>query len=279
MVKDTHQEYASKKEYVNFSTLKAYLRSPLHYKYCTDPEEERVSTEALKFGRMYHTLLLEPLEFNKEFFVLKKEDMPEPTRDMRSASNRLFKKSIEEQGFEVVSEQAYNIASKMRDQLFTNYTVTKLLQELPGSPEQSIYLEDFHGVKSKCRIDRLLDKSVVDLKTVEDASTEGFLKQLLKYKYHVQLAFYIDQAKQFDGKERQGIFIVQEKRKPYAFHVIRLSDDFIEEGRKTYLKLIEIHKDCIKKGTWEGYNYFNSESRYGITTLELPEYLNTSITE
>lgn len=60
---------------MSFSSLMKFLRSPLHMLHDKE-QEDREETEALRFGKAFHCLVLEPNKW-EERFVMIPEDMPE----------------------------------------------------------------------------------------------------------------------------------------------------------------------------------------------------------
>ena len=77
---------------------------------------------------------------------------------------------------------------------------------------------------------------LVDIKTTQDSSPEGFRKSAYKYGYDRQASFYLDGF----GVE-QFWFIVIEKSAPYNMAIYNCSEEFLEEGRAKYKHLLDIH--------------------------------------
>lgn len=258
---ETNKAYHNTTEYISCSGLKEYLKSPAHYQAFL---KEQPESKALTFGSYYHLLVLEPEKIKKEFAT--DGQRPDQTKGMTAKVNKEWKDSLT---IEYISEEDVQIAEDMKNQLEKNPNLKNLIGK--GINEESYYLDDFEGVKVRCRPDKVTDNAIIDLKTCSDASTEGFLKQIFKYGYHIQAAFYSDILKQIDGKDRQFVFIAQEKKAPYAFQVFRVDHTILLQGRSEYKELLKVHKHCIETNTWGGYETY-SESEYGVVELSIPAW-------
>ena len=92
---------------------------------------------------------------------------------------------------------------------------------------------------------------MVDLKTTKDADWKAFQKSIANFRYHVQAAYYMDNAKQLGADD--FIFIAQEKDPPYAVAVYQLEETDIKKGREEYEVNLHQLKQCRKNNSWPGY--------------------------
>ena len=92
------------------------------------------------------------------------------------------------------------------------------------------------GILCRCRPDFWReDDIIVDVKTTEDASPEEFSRSLAKWRYHVQAPFYMDGIELATGRRPKGfVFLVVEKKPPYAVAAYTLDPESIELGRSEY---------------------------------------------
>lgn len=143
-----------------------------------------------------------------------------------------------------------------------------LLTGVPGEAEKSVYwIDPATGVLCRCRPDWWRDDNViVDLKTTEDASPEGFAKSMANYRYDVQAAYYLDGVQQATGKRPKAfVFIAVEKKPPYAVGVYVLDSESREIGRAQYQHDLRVYADCLANDNWPGYGD-------KIQTISLPAW-------
>lgn len=122
--------------------------------------------------------------------------------------------------------------------------------------EQSFYWTDADGVLRKCRTDAITADGqwVVDLKTTDDVSEDGFGRTIIKRRYHVQAAWYLDILSALYGSDapRGFAFIAAQKRRPYDVAVHWVDKDLLELGRLTYERDHETYLRCLEEDYWPG---------------------------
>lgn len=268
----SNDEYHGNKDYISASGLKLIKKSPLHFK-----EHVTVETEALLFGSAYHTYILEPEVFEKEYFVFDPLKRPDPSKNFNATVNKDWKNNIYLQYRNVISKEQFDQIRSMKDRLFKNIYARNLLKK--GIAEQSFIFDaiTFEGkdIGIKIRPDYIKDKKrvIVDLKTCQDASENGFQKQAAQYDYHIQAALYCDMMEQYTGDKMPWsfIFIAQEKAYPYAYGIYEASPQFISQGRYEYEQLILLYQQCKDNNHYPGYQVF-VENKFGIKEISLPPW-------
>lgn len=265
---ESNKQYHSDKEYISSSGLRMYLKSPLHYKHYVEHGEE--SNPAFVMGSLYHTAILEPEKLKLEY--IRTIHRPDQSKGMTAKTNKEWRSGLEARGRHVVDEMTWETVQAMKKKLSESDDLVRLIDK--GMNEHSYYIDGFEGVKVKTRPDKVTKHAVIDFKTTDNASVEGFTRTIFKYGYHIQAALYLDVLKQFESQDRQFVFVVQEKKEPYAYQLFRLDEEVIEYGRWKYLDLIEKHKKCLEEDKWGGYEQFNEESSKGVTTIKLPGWIN-----
>ncbi len=156
----------------------------------------------------------------------------------------------------VLTQEQWDMLHGMRDAVMSHPAAGALLSKLPGQAELSVYWNDTETCAlCRCRPDYWRqDDLLVDLKTTEDASPEGFSKSIANYRYDVQAAYYLDGVNQATGrKPRQFVFIAVEKKPPYAVGVYTLDAETLMLGRAQYQADLRHYAECVANDNWPGY--------------------------
>ena len=102
------------------------------------------------------------------------------------------------------------------------------------------------GMLIKCRPDGLLvpkdDKGkgeILDIKTTHDASPNGFQRELRKYNYDLQIAFYLHTMRCANLPCSEMYLVAIEKTPPYAVGVHVLSEIYIKHAEKRMIQTLE----------------------------------------
>ena len=246
----TEQEY-NKHEGIRRSDLWKVKESPEKYLWAVwHPEQP---TPSLIFGAMVHKLLLQPDTFVDEYAI-----MPEIDRRTslgKEEWERFYERSKGKTGVKLAD---YNIANDMVSAV-TRHPIAKKL--LSGQVEQPFFWTDEDtGEKLKCRLDILTELDgkpvVVDYKTANSAETNRFNNDIWRYGYALQAYMYTEAVmKHYKLDERpRFVFIVQEKKAPYAVNCIEATEDVMTAGMDTFRELIGILHQCLETGYWYGFN-------------------------
>jgi exodeoxyribonuclease VIII len=266
----TNAEYHARPE-VSKSGLDQLRRSPLHYwnRYLNPDRLIEPPTEAMVLGSALHARVLEPHLFDDEYIVA-----PQGI-DRRTKEGKLRWADFEAQaeGRTVLkAEDAARIEAMAA--AVHRHPAARTILRLPGKCEQSYFWTDeATGVDCKCRPDWHSDnrKLIADVKTTDDASPRGFIRSVMKYRYHVQAAFY----SQGIGAE-EFLFIAVEKKPPFAVAVYATPPNLIERGANEALQDLRLLATCRSENKWPGYGD-------EIQSLVVPDWLqedqSDSITE
>lgn len=247
---DENAVYHSDTSRIGKSGLDLIAQSPAKYyaKYLDPNREREKKTPALITGSAFHTLVLESWKFQEQFAV-----SPNFSGDGSTKKKEQFKEA--NQGKDIITLETYETVSRMRDSVM-KHPICKELLEI-GAVEQRIDWEDAaSGALCKAKPDfrNTKNRLIVDLKSTDDASEDGFAKSAYNYRYHVQSAFYTDGAF-MNGLDPSGfVFIAVEKEPPYLVNVFFADDDLISLGRRTYHRDLETYMECVMSGNWPGYS-------------------------
>lgn len=263
--------YLADRSAVSKHWLDLIERSPAHLRYHLDNPEARKETPALRFGRIFHTALLEPDIFYDQYVVLP-TDLKKPTISQINAK-KPAPKTIEQikrwNDWQSEHGEKENLAQDEIDQVFgmskavKDHTKAAALLGI-GAPEVTTFWpEPETGEQCKARADWLHGKQasvIVDLKTCEDARPKAFIRSIINYRYDVQAAHYSEGFSQV-----RFVFIAVEKAPPYGVAVYAVDGDILQRGQNARLNNLETYSECKAKDSWPGYID-------EIQTIELPAW-------
>lgn len=247
----TEEEYRQSPA-VNKSTLWEIRKSPAHYKWAVDHQGEEEDTPAMKMGRAVHMSVLQPEEFAEHYAV--GPDIGRNTKEGK-ATWAVFLAENERKEILTLSEyvQIINISKAVMEG-------TPRIPWYDAETEVPIFWDDPRtGIRCKARVDAIIAERnrtrVIDLKTTNDASTDAFTRDAIRYGYHVQAAHYLNGVKvaRPDLKNPEWWFVAVEKKPPYAVNVIKAGDDFIDAGQFKLMTLMDKLDECMRIDQYPGY--------------------------
>jgi len=239
------------------SGAKQLLRSPAHY--LAAKETQREPTPAMKFGTLVHAMVLEPDTVDTDFAAMPKIDK-RTTAGKQQAE--LF--AVTNAGKVIVDMDDFQRAQRTADAVRSHHLYNDLLK---GASVEQSFRWDQHGVPCKARMDAIQGDLIVDLKTTQDASPDGFAKTMAGLKYYVQAAHYLDGFARVTGTEaRNFIFIVVETEAPFAIGIYELDFVALEAGRHKMALAAEAYKATKSETAWKGYSP-------DIVTLSVPSWV------
>lgn len=227
--------------------------SPLHYwyKYLNPDRVRDEPTPAMVMGTAVHTAILEPDLFPTE--VVESPGFDRRTK-VGKAEYEAFRES--NKGKIILEPEDYAACLAIRDAVY-RHPVAAGLMTAPGKCEQSFYAIDKEtGELIKCRTDRMLDSGamIIDVKTTEDASPNGFGKSSANFRYPVQTAWYNHVLDSAYGEHPQDwVFLAVEKKPPHAIGIYFVESDVLARAeiaaRRDFMRIVE----CRRSGQWLDY--------------------------
>lgn len=235
------------------SRLKTLIeQTGAHFDY--QKKNPKPPSKSMGLGTATHSLVLEPDKFHEDIAVL-----PEGL-DLRTKADKLFKLQFDEDnlGKTIITPQQFEAAKEMAHNVLEHPIASLLLQD--GISESSIYwwyksmdTDDNTQYKElvKVRPDRLSKTYPIcmDLKTTDDATYSGFIKNIENYYYHLSAAMYLEGINQCRPLlEELGhyaytkfVLLCVENEPPYVVGLYEFSKEYIEIGtilyRRAMLKL------------------------------------------
>lgn len=234
------------------SSLGWLYKSPRLYEY--RKSTPMVPTEAMNFGSLLHCLVLEPENFDRDFFRLDETQRPEPDKTFGSKLNKAWKEMILEENADKILVDA--------DMLKLAEAVARSVQieassflRADGNVFEDTILWKKDGVEMKGKIDIRNPYFLADIKTTADSMPDKFQRKAFwEYQYHRQAAVYLDgDAGGIYTGEKQFFFIAVEKTAPYLVSIHEVSKAKIAEGMVQYRSLLADLKHYKEKNEWPHY--------------------------
>lgn len=237
-----NEDYHADTEWLSSSVLKRYL--PEHYK-------AGGSQDALDFGTLFHTLVLEPDNLGP-YVVLDAAkiagDNPKTGKpyDAPHMTAR-FKAAVAEaatDGKIVVAQADWDRAHAMRDAAAAHPAAAALLFDMPGESEVSAFWEAPDGIRHKARFDRQVAGAIVDLKsTAAKPGPDSLARACIDYGYDLSAAHYLAVAEglELDVAAFAFVFVGKEPDVDGRHHVTvcDLDADFLARGQALRARAIE----------------------------------------
>tara|TARA_B100000530_G_scaffold279827_1_gene193278 strand:+ start:274 stop:1158 length:885 start_codon:yes stop_codon:yes gene_type:complete len=225
---------------------------------------EPFDSEALRFGRAFHSYVLTPKVFKDEY-AIESEKLYQSILDRANAEQKAakrkpsekfsknlkawkdYKASIEEMGGELLSADSYHQIQEM-----ASHEQTYVLE----SPHMEFEISIFHelmGMNCKARLDAYdpSTNTIYDLKTISEWNPGGSIAQ---WSWHRQAAFYTDLAIE-SGLAKPGCkfaWVFCKKSPPYEALCHTCEPEILEAGRDYYRELLATIHECRNSGEWPG---------------------------
>jgi PDDEXK-like domain of unknown function (DUF3799) len=232
-------DYAAQ-DAVNFSTLKAIDKSPLHYQHAVKFGRED-NTGLLK-GRATHTAVFEPDEFMRKYAVYKGK---------RRGTKEWYLFAALHHREDIIKLDEYEQALSIRDAVRRHPVAGPLLAR--GNAEESItWVDPDTGIKCKARLDWYNESALIDLKGTASTDARHFGAFAARQRYHVQAAWYSDGLMLSKGIRPPVKLIAAEFNPPFDVAVFPLSEDDLFVGTETYQGWLKKVAECRESGVWPG---------------------------
>jgi len=262
----SNEQYHADTTAISSSGLKLLRYSPKHFwaQYLDSDREQKKATEAMEFGTLVHSMVLEPETVDAEFATM-------PTGiDKRTKAGKDFWAELQKknEGKTIVAQDDFDLAQKVSKAVL-EHPAASLIYRKFGIPEftlqwnELVEIDDDKTVLVKCkaRIDWAVIPQndfpsglIFDLKTTKDASENDFPKSSYNLGYHIQAAWYARAMFMAYGVENTPfIFIAAEKESPFGVMAYRSSDDFMKAGWAECKRLLKIYAQCLTNNQWPCY--------------------------
>ena len=224
---------------VSASLLKQIAKSPAHAKAYLQQQQE--PTAAMLFGTAFHTCVLESERFDNEYAVFE--------GDKRTKEGKVNYERLVTEGKTIITAVDYNAITAMAEAIGEHPAAGALVRG-EGQTEVSMFWDDDEtGLACKCRPDIWMGRVIVDLKTTEDASPEGFARSIQNYGYGIQAAHYLAGS----GADT-FLFVAVEKKAPYAVAVYQLDVMSLEICELKRRDMLQLWASCRESDAFPAYS-------------------------
>ena len=205
--------------------------------------------DALRFGNLFHTITLEPEKLEEEYIVL--DDTIDRRTKAGKEAYKLVIETAEAKHLTVVTQAEFELALEMANKAVNDRFAGKLLRSMQRKTEISYFeTHPTTGLQVKVRPDLSVGNVCIDLKSIHvnrsvdsEWMLEHLRREVIKYKYHLSAAMYLDVAKL---KEFVWIFV----NKAPGYHwvaTVRASEELLSDGEELYHtamhKIFNAHRD------------------------------------
>lgn len=255
--------YHQDKTAISSSGLKMLDKSPRHFKKMWLDALPRKDTDALRFGRLAHEAILEPDKFKARYHVM--PDFGDGRKKLAQQAKQAWFDELPF-GAEYVTKDDYDTLMAMIESLFENQAAIDLIKG--GIFEVTGYFRDpVTGIKCKTRPDILRHEFdyLPELKTSNNPGKALFAHDVLKYGYHIQVAFNMFAVEQITGRQiLDACFIVIDKNPPYEAFVYEVDQNMLHVANDQVRFLLNRLKHCVDN------NHFPGKQEHGPETLSMP---------
>lgn len=245
---------------VNKSGLDKFHKAPKLYKAWVEGLEKE--TAALRFGRAFHCAILEPDRFAREYAA--EPDFGNCTYKANKERRNAWRD--EHAGFEVIDAVDMVTITGMREAVMAHPLAGKMIRD-GRSEVTAVWTDPETGLPCRCRADYYVAGlgMVVDVKSCEDASEDGFIRSIAQYRYFVQDALYRAGFNAVGARFDHFVMLAVEKQYPYLVATHSLDSEAVARGYTSTRRDIDRLAECVRKNEWPGYPE-------RITSLRLPPW-------
>ena len=235
-------DYITAPGYIHQSDLKAIMQSINHWelKKIVDP------TDAQNVGTMGHTFIHEFGDINDRYMVVPSGDgRLKAVKDLRKQA----KEQAESEGKKLITQDEFQMGFQWRESAMANPLLKTMFESDPNDHEVSAFWKLDNGLKACLRMDYFGEEIgiIIDSKFMLKGSPKDFYRDVWKYGYHMQNAWYVDGMKKITGEDFNFLFLVIEKSFPWNITLYELDEEWINKGREDINKAIDKlikYQDC-----------------------------------
>lgn len=225
----TNEQYHAH-DAISSSDVKAVHKTSLyHWR-----NKVRKESAAFALGSAVHAMVLEP----------EKKLVRRGPEDRRGDKWKKAVLQADLDGKILLTEGDFDLADRIAASVRAHPVAAMYLASPSLICEASFFAKDpATGVEIKCRPDGYIKDrwTVFDIKTTNDASPDGFPREVIKYAYDVQAAFYLRTLQAAGHEANNFVFVCVEKEPPHAVGIHILTGRYMDRANsivtETLLKI------------------------------------------
>jgi exodeoxyribonuclease VIII len=226
------------------SELSQMNKTPAHWKAYSEGKMER--TSALMTGTTLHYCILEPEKLEKIWCV---------KADGRTKVGKAENEQNLNNGKILISEKDFEMMMTISEILSKDKDIKDIFQ---NALIERHYIFEWLGVICKCKPDIFKPlKMMCDLKFMQSAEPNKFIRNAEMYGYDRQAAFYNlgVEAHGLWNPTCKNLIIAIEKIQPYAYSIIEIDPFIIKQGREKARILVEKVKSARNAEQFPAYGH------------------------
>jgi exodeoxyribonuclease VIII len=259
-------EYHNELQAISKSDLDLIDKAPFIYHQKLMGEYSVNETDAMNFGSLVHTAILEPELLSG--YVSDANFLEAGGRTTKGYKSALEMFKALNPNTTVIKKEDFETLENIKKEVESNKLIQSLLSD--GKAEQTVLWNE-QGLDFKCRPDYMREWEgktlAIDLKTTK--SCKDFERAIANFRYHVQAAHYTTGLINILKKPVLFIFIVLEKEYPFGSRIIALDDMTLELGVKVRQANIDTLKKCMAEGFYPKYE---KEKEPQIEIVNVPNW-------
>lgn len=255
---------------INYSSLKHGRTSLPRMHAALTGGLDQSDSDALALGSMFHTAMQNGAGWADKFCI-RPEGIDRRTKDGKAQWAAWIESlpagaTIVESASDVATIELVN---RMRASILS-HPVAGMLATAAGAVEHAIVTDGRKGMIDKLVMDETgKPLMVVDWKTAQDASPDGFARACARYGYAQQAAWYVDLVKRAYGVAVPFTFIAVESSRPHSVGAYTLMQDQLEAAHTCNERTVTAYRE------WAATCYMHHTGTT-IDSLLLPEWAVTS---
>jgi hypothetical protein len=240
------------------------LESMLQLKACIDGELDTDSDDK-KFGRDFHTRLLEPKRFKADYVVIPDfANDPENVTGNGDASTSPATKYVKGktsafmaeygEGVTFIEQCVINDIDRMAKSVY-GHPVAKLFHAAGGC--EVAILGEIKGVHIKGKVDKLITEgmhpTIVDVKKIGRRATRRLCENACNdFGYVFKASLYVDLAAQHLNVRPNFVWVFIEDSPPYDVFVMQLDDESYAIAQAEVGAVLHQYKHALETKVWPG---------------------------
>lgn len=261
------------KRKLSYSSLKKFLKSPLHFIEYLNTKFEQ--SDEMLLGSVLDCMIFEPNELANRYQKYNK--FPRRSNDAKAKWEEM-QQEAKDGKFTWVDSEIWERAEMMESQLKRNPQAMFLINNCGEAQKRLEW--SYNGIPTVGYLDgtgtlgHTGNRFIVDLKTSSNSSRDFWTRQIINMNYDLQAAMYVYAWKQQYFENASFYHIVIENKAPFTVNVYPISTDFIQSATKLYKHTMDQFATCMELEQWDqGYSFFEEPNQ----PLEIPDWYASRI--